>query len=711
MIIVAISHRNRQQRRAMARALEKQVARATGAQVRAHFMALSNYLRDADPAALEALGLADHSDHALLGYVTDQAHGGEKVDFVGYRNVTAQFERAQTEMLAQIARARGTDPIEHYVISWGDDEHPTPEQVDEAVALLMRVLNLEEHQAIYAAHRNTAHYHVHVAVNRVHPETGTVVAAGDGWQLNATGQAAALIEHRQGWSTEDGAQYRVDADGVRHIDSDRLVRLADGSATGVHPADRRTLDKPVDKRLSRGARGYEARTGRMSFERIAMTIAAPIIARARSWDELHEELGKEGLGYAGYGTNGARITMGERAISASIAARGAALTQLQRADRLGAFRPGKPEQIVAHPPRYLPGQERRPAYEAARAAHAGAVTAAREQLGAQRAQARATIIAWRRSFAAEINASDWRGRLDQLNAARKLFGMHFAGIERELMAATAPALAALDAAARFPSYDAWCAGASAPSVPQALGLAVPMVVASSGDHAATGVPVAGYEWQRRDGVCTYHRFGQPRPAFTDHGPTLAIHTLQRADVVAALKLAQQKWGEVELMAGSDAFLRMAVEVAEAEKITLTGTLATRIRQEIAQDAARSTPPAHPVPAPTTQTAPTSVSAVSVPAATTMSQPLSPALPPLDEMRGEHPAVDAWLDAWRHDPKAMAKLRPLAANAFADPKARNLLDQWAAEGLPIAMRLRQHAADHARMLAAQAQTPGRGLEVR
>ncbi|USR01842.1 hypothetical protein [Sphingomonas aerolata] len=140
------------------------------------------------------------------------------------------------------------------------------------------------------------------------------------------------------------------------------------------------------------------------------------------------------------------------------------------------------------------------------------MTVAREQLGAQRAQARATIIAWRRSFAAEINAGNWRGRGDQLNATRKLFGMHFAGIERELMAATAPALAALDAAARFPSYDAWCAGASAPSVPQALGLAVPMVVASSGDHAAAGVPVAGYEWQRREGVCIYRRVGHPRVA-------------------------------------------------------------------------------------------------------------------------------------------------------------------------------------------------------
>ena len=710
MIVVAISHRNRQQRRATARALKKQVEHTTVAQVRAHFIALSDYLRDADPATLEVLGLADHADHALLGYVTDQAHGGEKVDLIGYRNVTPQFERAQIEMLAQITRAGGTDPIEHYVISWGENEHPTPEQVDEAVTLLMRVLNLEEHQAIYAAHSNTRHYHVHVAANRVHPETGTVVAAGDGWQLNAAGQAAALIEHQQGWEAEKGAQYRVDVDGVRHIDSGRLVRHVDGSATGVHPPDRRTLEKAVDKRVSRSARGYEARTGRMSFERIAMTIAAPIIARARSWDELHEKLGKEGLGYARSGTNGARITMGERAISASIAARGAALTQLVQADRLGPFSAGSPDQIVMHKPRYMPGQERRPGYEATRDAHAGAVTAAREQLGAQRTQARATIIAWRRAIAAQINASDWRGRRDQLNATRKLFGMHFAGIERDLMAATAPAVAALDAAARFPSYDAWCAGASAPSVPKALDLTVPMVVASSGDHAATGVPVAGYEWHRDDGACIYRRINQPGPAFTDHGPTVAIHTLRRADVVAALKLAQRKWGTVELIAGSEAFLRMAVEVADEEKIKLTGKLAARIRQGIAQDAARFTSPALPLPAPTSETAPVSPSAVSLPALTKLSQPHSPASPTLDEMRGGHPAVDAWLDEWRRDPKAMAKLRPLAAKAFADPKARNLLNQWVAEGMPAAMRLQQQAGDHARMLAAQVQTPSRGLQL-
>jgi hypothetical protein len=708
VIIVAISHRNRQQRRGAARALRQRVPRATGEQVRADFVALSNYLRDADPTALERLGLAEHADHALLGYVTDRAHGGEKVDLIGYRNVTPQFERAQTEMLSLIARARGIDPTEHYVLSWQEDERPTPEQSEEAVATLMRVLNLEEHQAIYAAHSNTQHYHVHIAVNRVHPETGQVAAAGDGWQLNAAGQAAALIEHGQGWAAEPNAQYRIDHDGVRHIDSGRLVRLADGSATGLMPPDRRAADKPVDERLSRGARGYEARTGRMSFERIAITVAAPVILRARSWDELHDGLEKEGLGYVRYGTNGARITMGERAISASIAARGAAITQLERADQLGAFTPGKPERTVPRQPRYLPGQERRPEYEMARAAHAAAGTAARGQLEAQRAQARATIVAWRRGFATEINAGDWRGRRDQLNGARQLFALHFAGIERELMAATAPALAALQAATRFPSYEAWCAGATAPSVPQALGLIVPMLVASSGDHAATGSPVAGYERQRDGPSCAYRRIDQQRAAFTDRGPTLALHTLERADVTAALRLAQQKWGTVKLIAGSDAFLRMAVEIAAAEKITLTGKLAERFQREIFRKAAADARPRL-ADRGTIDVQPTMVSP---PKAPTESLAPSPAGSVPDEMRNAHKLVDAWLDAWQRDSTALATLRPLAAAAMADVRVRDLLQQWSAEGLPAAVRLRQQATDHTRMLAAaQARSRSQGPGLR
>jgi predicted ABC-class ATPase len=35
----------------------------------------------------------------------------------------------------------------------------------------LKVLEMQDHQAVFVAHNDTAHRHVHVIVNRVHPET------------------------------------------------------------------------------------------------------------------------------------------------------------------------------------------------------------------------------------------------------------------------------------------------------------------------------------------------------------------------------------------------------------------------------------------------------------------------------------------------------------------------------------------------------------
>ena len=42
----------------------------------------------------------------------------------------------------------------------------------EAAKETLDVLKMEEHQALIVCHNDTAHPHVHVIVNRVHPETG-----------------------------------------------------------------------------------------------------------------------------------------------------------------------------------------------------------------------------------------------------------------------------------------------------------------------------------------------------------------------------------------------------------------------------------------------------------------------------------------------------------------------------------------------------------
>lgn len=62
-------------------------------------------------------------------------------------------------------------PVYHYVISWHRDEAPTDDLMRQVADTTCEDLGLEDHQTFYIAHKDTEHRHVHIVVNRVHPET------------------------------------------------------------------------------------------------------------------------------------------------------------------------------------------------------------------------------------------------------------------------------------------------------------------------------------------------------------------------------------------------------------------------------------------------------------------------------------------------------------------------------------------------------------
>jgi hypothetical protein len=63
-------------------------------------------------------------------------------------------------------------PVLAYSLSWNPEERPTNEDQLEAARETLKVLGLEGHQAVIVSHNDTPHPHIHVLVNRVHPETG-----------------------------------------------------------------------------------------------------------------------------------------------------------------------------------------------------------------------------------------------------------------------------------------------------------------------------------------------------------------------------------------------------------------------------------------------------------------------------------------------------------------------------------------------------------
>lgn len=63
-------------------------------------------------------------------------------------------------------------PVYTYSLAWHPDQEPTRAQMIEAAQETLKVLALDEHEALFVAHNDEPHPHIHIIVNRVHPETG-----------------------------------------------------------------------------------------------------------------------------------------------------------------------------------------------------------------------------------------------------------------------------------------------------------------------------------------------------------------------------------------------------------------------------------------------------------------------------------------------------------------------------------------------------------
>lgn len=74
-----------------------------------------------------------------------------------------------------LAGRKCTDPVKTISLSWHPSETPTPEQMIEAADGYLAKMGWNEHQAVYIGHNDTAHSHIHIILNRVHPETGLVL--------------------------------------------------------------------------------------------------------------------------------------------------------------------------------------------------------------------------------------------------------------------------------------------------------------------------------------------------------------------------------------------------------------------------------------------------------------------------------------------------------------------------------------------------------
>lgn len=240
----------------------------------------------------------------------------EKIECAGGRNFLSATHTGQKAEMIALAResVHSYMPVQHWMFSWQEGEQPTREQVEEVVDMFLEKMELAEHQTVYGLHYDTDNYHLHIAVNRMNPETGKVVLPFNGLDIREAHKIVAHIESGQGWASEENPMYAVLEDG-------ELVR-------------RRTAREIKPKQA---ALDFEHATGEKSAQRIAQERGHSIIKDAQSWAELHEKLAEVGLRFEKKGS-GAIIFVGEKAVKASSVDRAFSMGKLCK--RLGEFEEG-----------------------------------------------------------------------------------------------------------------------------------------------------------------------------------------------------------------------------------------------------------------------------------------------------------------------------------------------------------------------------------
>ena len=358
----------------------------------------------------------------------------EKCVYAGARNCLCASRAGQkAEMIALAQEAVASrNPIQHWVLSWRESEQPTPAQVEQAVDLFLDELGMRAHQALYAFHADTDDFHLHLVVNRVHPETLKAIKPNGGFDLEAAHRAIARIEHIQRWEREPNGRYRVSATG-------ELVRES-----------RRREPGPGSK-----ARDLEARTGTRSAARIALAEGAPLLRRATGWADLHRGLAARGLRLEPRG-RGAVLWVGEIAVKVSRLGRECGLGALSQ--RLGAYRPAESdlqpdervlESVQSDWPEKSAYRRERQNYHQAKARDLGALRRRQQaERQALRDRHREARHHWLRG--------SWQGRGLQLNALRSALATLQAGERVALRDRHGQERAALrQRYPRFPDDEEW----------------------------------------------------------------------------------------------------------------------------------------------------------------------------------------------------------------------------------------------------------------
>lgn len=274
-------------------------------------------------------------NYTRLGeYIAAAEEKGEKLHQFWIRNCDAGTNIEDLDLaLLEIEAVRRQKPdiadkTYHLVVSFrpSDQDKLTTDDLMAIEAEYAKALGYEDHQRVAGTHINTDNFHMHIAFNKVHPETLKVVTPHRDFKLLA--KVSREMERKHGLAIDPG--------------------MTDGKERDPN-------------KLSPVARNYEAHTWQESFQRHVLKHRREILedlGKAKNWQEAHEVLARYDISLRLRGNGMVLMSPDGQAMKASQVDRSCGKNKLE--ERFGVFEAqkekhaGKGEHFARTKGRYKP---------------------------------------------------------------------------------------------------------------------------------------------------------------------------------------------------------------------------------------------------------------------------------------------------------------------------------------------------------------------
>jgi len=507
------------------------------------------------------------------------------------------------------------NPVYHVAITWQEGEHPTSRQAEHACKHVMNALGYGEHQAAWAIHRDTDNDHVHLVINRVHPEKFIAVQPPFKKDYFILDRCMRELELEFGYARANGPYITLDTD-----QGPTIVRMS--------RAERRMrgLLKEEGPRISERARRAEKNLGgAASFQEWAAggpakAIKAVIDTSGATWERVHQQAARYGLTIQPKGSGMiVATTMDDgRTLAAKASQMGRWASKAALEKRLGPFQPPQGplpaagftyQKALDADKAYANGQgvrrgvesdertARRQERAAARKALAARFKAEQDAARRDRPAQRAALTQQHRAQRQELTVQMRQERKALREQARQqgqplavvqsLWALRAAQEREALQKRQAAERKALSA--KLPRQEVWRTwlereAAQGDEAAQAALRGIRYREQRQKNKAVDGIEgeeldplrkltLAGLQAQiDQKRQLVLYRGTDGREKFTDTGPRIVMHDKSGESLEAALRMAAQKFGGKVDITGSAEFreraarqaVRLGIEVTDAD---------------------------------------------------------------------------------------------------------------------------------------------------